>query len=244
MTSSSTTSLTSLSSLKQDAKNANLGTVRGLEMLQASLEKLGAGRSIVLDRDGRIVAGNKTAQAAALAGMDDVIVVRTDGSKIVAVQRTDLDLDSPEGRELAIADNRTGEVGLSWSADVLADLQGDGLDLSGLFDGGEIDALLGELSASAPLLAASGPHIEDAGGFGIGAPELFPAGSEEGPTSAPTSRPAPVTRPLGPQGAPPSPSPAPIHAGNEPIKFKEFDESVAEGVTIRQCPACGNRWAE
>jgi hypothetical protein len=106
-----TESTRSLSSLQQDSRNANKGNARGLEMIRASLEKLGAGRSIVLDRNGRIIAGNQTVRAAGLAGMDDVIVVRTDGSRIVAVQRTDLDLDSPEGREMALADNRSSEVG-------------------------------------------------------------------------------------------------------------------------------------
>ena len=36
------------------------------------------------------------------------------GRKLVVVQRTDLDLDSPAARTSAIADSRTSEVGLSW----------------------------------------------------------------------------------------------------------------------------------
>ena len=46
--------------------------------------------------------------------MDDVIIVETDGRKLVAVKRTDIDLDSPKGREMALADNATVKADLSW----------------------------------------------------------------------------------------------------------------------------------
>ena len=50
--------------------------------------------------------------------MDDVIVVPSDGSKIVAVQRTDLDLEKDaKARELAYADNRIAEIDLKWDYD-------------------------------------------------------------------------------------------------------------------------------
>jgi hypothetical protein len=86
-------------------------------MIRRSLEKLGAGRSILLDSKGRIIAGNKTAEAAGDIGLDDVLIVRTRGDKLVAVLREDLDLDDPAGqaRELAYADNRAGQVSLDWN---------------------------------------------------------------------------------------------------------------------------------
>ena len=45
--------------IQPDTKNANKGTERGRYMVEASLRETGAGRSIVLDKDGRIIAGNK-----------------------------------------------------------------------------------------------------------------------------------------------------------------------------------------
>lgn len=132
-----------ISDLIPDHANANKGTERGRYALEASLRQYGAGRSILLDKNGRIIAGNKTAEVAADVGLDDVLIVQTDGTKIVAVQRTDLDIDSPEGRGLAYADNRVGELSLSWDAEqVLADLNA-GMDLSGLFFDFEIDKILG-----------------------------------------------------------------------------------------------------
>ncbi|HOU22680.1 MAG TPA: hypothetical protein PLN42_00345 [Anaerolineae bacterium] len=42
-------------------------------MLDKSLQELGAGRSILVDRNGRIIAGNKTHEAAAGAGQGDTL---------------------------------------------------------------------------------------------------------------------------------------------------------------------------
>lgn len=132
-----------LHELTPDHANANKGTERGRYALETSLRQYGAGRSILLDKNGRIIAGNKTAEVAADVGMEDVIVVQTDGKQIVAVQRTDLDIDSEAGRGLAYADNRVGELSLEWDAEqVLADLNA-GVDLSAMFFDFEIDKILG-----------------------------------------------------------------------------------------------------
>jgi hypothetical protein len=57
-----------------------------------SLEKYGAGRSVVVDCHNRVITGNKTGEAAVAADMKSIAVVETDGSWLVAVQRGDLDL--------------------------------------------------------------------------------------------------------------------------------------------------------
>jgi 16S rRNA G966 N2-methylase RsmD len=110
--------------------------------VRKSLAELGAGRSIVLDKHGRIIAGNKTAEQAGKAGISRVIVVRTDGTELVAVQRTDLDLEQDQrAKLLAVADNRTAELGLDWDVDVLKAISGE-VDLSGLFDEAELAELI------------------------------------------------------------------------------------------------------
>ena len=73
--------------------------------------------------------------------------MQTDGKQIVAVQRTDLDIDSAEGRGLAYADNRVGELSLDWDAEqVLADINA-GVDLSALFRQEELDELIAGMNA-------------------------------------------------------------------------------------------------
>lgn len=129
--------------LKLDKRNANKGTRRGRQALDESLRELGAGRSVVLDREGRVIAGNKTVAAARGAGIDEVIVVQTDGSQLVAVQRTDLDLEGSDGkaRRLAYADNRVSELDLAWDTEQIELDLGEGLDLGELFTGEELEGL-------------------------------------------------------------------------------------------------------
>ncbi len=111
---------TTLDHLVPDDKNFNRGTEFGNAMIERSLRKLGAGRSIVLDKNNRIIAGNKTVENAASVGLDRVIVVETTGDQIVAVKRTDIDIDSKRGRELALADNATSKANLDWDTDLIS----------------------------------------------------------------------------------------------------------------------------
>lgn len=132
--------------IRPDATNANKGTERGRYMVETSLRETGAGRSILLDADGRIIAGNKTFEAATDIGLP-VRIVETDGTELIAVQRTDLDLSDPTGtaRKLAYYDNRASQVGLEWDAEqVLADITA-GVDLDAMFSQREIDELLADL---------------------------------------------------------------------------------------------------
>ena len=134
-----------LRDLTPDDRNANAGTERGRSMLESSLRMHGAGRSILADRHLKIIAGNHVAEVAADIGLDDCIVVPTDGRKLVVVQRTDLDLDSPAARALSAYDNRTSEVGLRWDTARLAELAADdAVDLSALFSPVELADLLGD----------------------------------------------------------------------------------------------------
>ena len=133
-----------LADLRPDERNANAGTERGRAMVEESLRRYGAGRSILVDRHGRTIAGSTTLEAAIDIGLTDAVMVKTDGRKLVVVQRTDLDIDSPAGRALAVADNRTSEVGLCWEPGLLAELAADmAIDLSALFSPVELADLLG-----------------------------------------------------------------------------------------------------
>lgn len=118
-----------ISDITPDSRNANKGTERGRALLEKSLEKYGAGRSILLDKHGNIIAGNATALTAGEIGIEDVVIVRTDGKKLVAVLREDLDLDSEAGRMLAYADNRVGQINLDFDFGILQEDFETGLPL-------------------------------------------------------------------------------------------------------------------
>lgn len=104
---------TNIESLVPDNKNFNKGTEYGDRLMDESLRKFGLARSIVIDKNNRIIAGNKTAEKAADIGFTDVLVVEVDGNQLVAVKRKDIDLDSAKGRELALADNATSKANLA-----------------------------------------------------------------------------------------------------------------------------------
>ena len=122
-----TKDIKTLADLTPDGDNFNKHTEFGTKLLEDSLRKFGAGRSILVDKDGNIIAGNGVVETAAGIGMDDVVVVQTDGTKLVVVQRTDLELDTPQGRELALADNMTALKGIDLDLDKVRESLGDDL---------------------------------------------------------------------------------------------------------------------
>lgn len=114
-----------ITQLRHDKKNFNKGTDEGKDMMEKSFKEHGAGRSVLLDKDNNIIAGNKSTSAARKAGIKKVRVIETDGTELIAVKRTDISIDSKEGREMALLDNRTAQVNLSWDEVELASVQAD-----------------------------------------------------------------------------------------------------------------------
>lgn len=107
--------MSNISELRFDDKNFNDHTEYGMSLLEKSLRDFGAGRSILIDKNNNIIAGNGVIEAAGNIGLEDMKIVETTGDKIVAVKRTDIELDSREGRGLAMADNATSSADLSWN---------------------------------------------------------------------------------------------------------------------------------
>ena len=95
------TEVKKISDLIPDDKNANKGTEYGKHLMDKSFRQFGAGRSILLDKNNKIIAGNKSTEQCAEIGIEDVIIVESDGTKLIAVKRTDIDIDTKQGRELA-----------------------------------------------------------------------------------------------------------------------------------------------
>lgn len=108
-----------ISDLIHDNKNFNKGSEFGNSLIEKSLRKYGAGRSILIDKNNKIIAGNKSVENAAAVGLEDVQIVESDGKKIIAVKRTDIDLDSQEGREMALVDNATAKANIIFDAELI-----------------------------------------------------------------------------------------------------------------------------
>jgi DNA modification methylase len=108
-------------------------------MVSDALREVGAARSIVIDEDNVILAGNGVSEAAAEAGITRVQVVDVDGSTLVAVRRRGLTAE--QKRALAIYDNRTGELA-TWDFEQLQADVDAGLSLQPFWTEAEQAALL------------------------------------------------------------------------------------------------------
>ena len=130
--------MTSINNLKSDHKNARKRTDRSAALIAESLKRYGAARSIVIDEDGRILAGNGTVEGAKKAGINKVRIIEAEGDELIAVRRTGLSEDEKVG--LAIADNRSSDLS-EWDNEMLRQL-GEEHDLTPWF---EDDELLAEV---------------------------------------------------------------------------------------------------
>lgn len=133
-------SIKSISSLKQDPKNARKRTAQSKHLIQESLNRYGAARSIVIDETDRILAGNGTIEGAKAAGISKLRIIETDGNEIIAVRRTGLSEHEKVG--LALADNRTSDLS-EWDAEMLHNLSQE-QDIAPWFSDDDIAELLGK----------------------------------------------------------------------------------------------------
>lgn len=126
-----------------------------MALLVESLSTLGTGRSIVIDADNTIIAGNGVVEAAALVGIERVRVIESSGKEIIAVRRSDL---TPEQRtRLALLDNRTAELA-EWNPDVLAALRSGGA-LDGLWSEKELTQIHRAASVAGKADADAAPPV-------------------------------------------------------------------------------------
>lgn len=122
---------TTLADLKPDPKNARKHNKRNLDMLEASLRECGAGRSILIDENNVILAGNATVETAGQIGIENVRIIEASGNEIIAVRRTGL--TQQQKTKLALYDNRVAELA-EWDPEML---QGIDFDLKDLWNDNE-----------------------------------------------------------------------------------------------------------
>jgi hypothetical protein len=143
------TEITHVADLRPDPDNARRHTPRNIGTIVDSLQQVGAARSIVIDEDNVILAGNGTIEAAGEAGITRLRVVEADGEEIIAVRRRGL---TPEQkRRLALADNRSAELA-EWEYAALQkqlkEIEAEGGDLLSLgWTQDELDPILNSVFA-------------------------------------------------------------------------------------------------
>ena len=132
---------TDISKLTPDPNNARKRTPLSASVIRKSIEQFGMTRSIVLDENGVILAGNGAFEEAGQLGIERVIVVETTGNEIVAVKRTNLTAE--QKTQYAIADNTASDFS-TWDFDILNELTQE-VDLSEFFPDDKLNELLEQL---------------------------------------------------------------------------------------------------
>lgn len=108
-------------------------------LIAESLKRYGAARSIVIDEDNRVLAGNGTIEGAKQAGITNVRIIDAEGDEVIAVRRSGLTEDEKVG--LALADNRTSDLS-EWDGAMLYQLSQEH-DTETWFDKNELNELIG-----------------------------------------------------------------------------------------------------
>ena len=119
--------------IKLDAHNYRIHDERNLKLIKKSLKECGAGRSILIDADGEIIAGNATYKTAQELGIP-VETIKIDGSKIIALQRTDLHTQDKERKQMALMDNTTSDKFIKDMEKINTDFSADELPALGVDD--------------------------------------------------------------------------------------------------------------
>lgn len=129
-----------ISDFRHDPKNVRRHNERNASMVSKSIERDGFGRSMLAAKDGTIIAGNQTLDGVAEQGMEEFIVVHSDGTKPIVVVRDDVDPRDERAVRLAVADNRASD---------LSDFDPKGVvemarqvSLDDFFSKGEMDAMM------------------------------------------------------------------------------------------------------
>lgn len=123
-----------------DKKNYRKHSDKNKRMIRKSLKDCGAGRSVLVDADGYLIAGNGVYEQAQQLKIP-TRVVETDGTELVVVKRTDLRTEDAKRKELALADNATSDS-VEWDMQNIAEdfdisvAEDWGIDLGG----DEVDA--------------------------------------------------------------------------------------------------------
>lgn len=139
-----------ISQLKFDEQNPRRHTPRNIGAVVNGLQEVGFSRSIVIDEDNNILAGNGVTEAATIAGIEKVVEIEGDGNTIIAVRRRGL--SDEDKQKLKYYDNRASDFA-DWDAEQILEDMRDGLDLGNLWNEAELgemieDALLAEAIAN------------------------------------------------------------------------------------------------
>lgn len=135
--------------------NANRHTQRGMRLLEQSMSERGWIGAITAAADGQVFDGSARRETLEAIGLDDPIIIRSDGTRPIIHIREDIaSADDPRAVRLALEANRIGQLNLDYDPQVLVMLRDEGMVDEGLFTAEEMAGVLSkagdEIMAQAP----------------------------------------------------------------------------------------------
>lgn len=95
--------------IKLDKNNVRVHDDDNKNAIEKSLKELGAGRSVLIDSENMLIAGNGVFEQAKKLKIP-VKIIESNGKELIAIKRTDLKTDSDKRKALAIADNKINDM--------------------------------------------------------------------------------------------------------------------------------------
>jgi hypothetical protein len=95
--------------IKPDSNNYRIHSDKNKKIIEKSLKEFGAGRSIVIDSNNEIIAGNGVYEAAKKQNIKTRII-ETNGTELLVVKRTDLKPGDEKRKQLALIDNHSSDT--------------------------------------------------------------------------------------------------------------------------------------
>ena len=95
--------------IQLDPNNYRIHSKVNKDLIKKSLSECGAGRSVLIDKEGKLIAGNGVFEQAKALNIPTKIVP-TDGNTLIVVQRTDLATADKKRQRLAVFDNSTSDT--------------------------------------------------------------------------------------------------------------------------------------
>jgi hypothetical protein len=96
-----------MSVIKFDSKNYRKHSDKNKRIIKKSVDELGAGRSILIDAENEIIAGNGVYEQ---WGDKPIKIIETDGKELIVVKRTDLKPSDEKRKTLALIDNYASDT--------------------------------------------------------------------------------------------------------------------------------------
>lgn len=119
-----------LKDIKYDKKNYRRHSDQNKNLIRKSIQETGLGRSVVIDSENELIAGNGVVSQ--LPKDTKIRVIETDGSELVVVKRTDLKTQDEKRKKLAAMDNSASDA-VEWDYDTLkADFDLESLEQMGI----------------------------------------------------------------------------------------------------------------